>query len=37
MVILPKNRLGRKLFNNLFVYEGTDHPHEGQKPKEIKL
>ena len=35
--MLPKNRLGRKLFNNLFVYEGTDHPHEGQKPKEIKL
>ena len=32
-----KNRLGRKLFNNLFVHEGTDHPHEGQKPKEIKL
>ena len=35
--MLPKNRLGRKLFNNLFVYEGTDHPHEGQKPKELKL
>ena len=35
--MLPKNRLGRKLFNNLFVYEGANHPHEGQKPKEIKL
>lgn len=35
--MLPKNRLGRAIFKNLFVYEGTDHPHEGQKPKEIKI
>lgn len=35
--MLPKSRLGRKLFNNLHVYEGAEHPHEAQKPKEIKL
>ena len=35
--MLPKNRLGRKLFNNMKVYVGTEHPHEAQKPKEIKL
>ena len=35
--MLPKNRLGRALFGNLYVYEGTEHPHEAQKPKEIKL
>ena len=35
--MLPKNRLGRALFNNLFVYEGAEHPHEAQKPAEIKL
>lgn len=35
--MLPKNRLGRKLFNNLFVYTGKEHPHAGQQPKEIKL
>ncbi len=35
--MLPKNRLGRKLFNNLYVYKGTEHPHEAQKPKIIKL
>tara|TARA_B110000438_G_scaffold75895_1_gene75968 strand:+ start:479 stop:925 length:447 start_codon:yes stop_codon:yes gene_type:complete len=35
--MLPKNRLGRELFRNLFVYEDSNHPHEGQKPKEIKL
>ena len=35
--MLPKNRLGRELFRNLSVYNGSDHPHEAQKPKEIKL
>ncbi|NMM49562.1 50S ribosomal protein L13 [Marinigracilibium pacificum] len=35
--MLPKNRLGRKIFSNLYVYAGTEHPHEAQKPKEIKL
>jgi large subunit ribosomal protein L13 len=35
--MLPKNRLGRKLFTNLFVYAGTEHPHVAQQPKEINL
>ncbi len=35
--MLPKNRLGRDLFNNLYVYEGAEHPHQAQNPKEIKL
>ena len=35
--MLPKNRLGRQLFKNLYVYEGSEHPHEAQQPKEIKL
>jgi len=35
--MLPKSKLGSALFKNLFVYEGTEHPHEAQKPKEIKL
>jgi large subunit ribosomal protein L13 len=35
--MLPKNRLGRRLFTNLFVYEGATHPHEAQKPTAIKL
>ena len=35
--MLPKNRLGRQLFRNLFVYEDSKHPHESQKPKEIKI
>jgi large subunit ribosomal protein L13 len=30
--MLPKNRLGRKLFKKLKVYTGGEHPHEAQKP-----
>ncbi len=30
--MLPKNSLGREIFRSLFVYEGTTHPHEAQKP-----
>lgn len=35
--MLPKNRLGRALFNNLHAVEGTEHKFEAQKPKVIKL
>jgi large subunit ribosomal protein L13 len=30
--MLPKNKLGRKLFKKLKVYTGGEHPHEAQKP-----
>ncbi|UII29025.1 50S ribosomal protein L13 [Fulvivirga maritima] len=35
--MLPKGRLGRAIFKNLYVYEGAEHPHEAQQPKEIKF
>ena len=35
--MLPKNRLGNKLINNLFIYAGPEHPHQAQNPKELKL
>ena len=35
--MLPKNRLGRALFGNLYVYTGTEHNHEAQKPNSINL
>ena len=35
--MLPKGPLGRSLLNNLYVYEGTEHPHEAQKPKAIDI
>lgn len=33
--MLPKNRLGRRLFTNLYAYEGTEHNHEAQKPEKL--
>ena len=30
--MLPKNRLGRRLFTKLKVYRGAEHPHAAQKP-----
>ncbi|MEE4116885.1 MAG: 50S ribosomal protein L13 [Marinilabiliaceae bacterium] len=35
--MLPKNRLGRELFRNLYVYEGDAHKHEAQQPRKIEL
>lgn len=35
--MLPKNRLGEKLLNNLYVYDGSEHRHEAQKPKTIEI
>ena len=35
--MLPKGPLGRSLLNNLYIYEGTEHPHEAQKPKTIDI
>lgn len=35
--MLPKNRLGRRLFNNLHVVVGSEHKHEAQKPRSIDL
>ena len=35
--MLPKNKLGRKMYNNLYVYAGAEHKHEAQKPKKFDL
>ncbi len=35
--MLPKNRLGRQMYKKLFVYEGDQHPHTAQQPKELKF
>ncbi len=35
--MLPKTRLGRKQYTNLFVYVGTEHPHDAQQAKSIEL
>jgi len=33
--MLPKNRLGRKMYKKLFVYAGEQHPHTAQQPKTL--
>ena len=35
--MLPKNTLGRKLYTNLKVYQGTAHKHEAQQPQLLNL
>ena len=35
--MLPKNRLGRKLFKKLKVYSGDHHPHEAQQPEVLEI
>ncbi|MEE8392561.1 MAG: 50S ribosomal protein L13, partial [Anaerolineae bacterium] len=35
--MLPKNRLGRRMFKKLKVYAGPDHPHEAQQPEPLEL
>ncbi len=35
--MLPKNRLGSKLFGNLKVYAGSEHKHAAQEPKKLDL
>ena len=33
--MLPKNRLGRKMYKKLYVYVGSEHPHIAQKPQTL--
>ena len=35
--MLPHNRLGRKLFNHLKVYAGSNHPHASQQPQKLEF
>lgn len=35
--MLPKNRLGHKMFKKLKVYAGPTHPHQAQQPKPLEL
>jgi large subunit ribosomal protein L13 len=35
--MLPKNRLGRRIFKKLKVYAGPEHPHQAQQPKALEL
>jgi large subunit ribosomal protein L13 len=35
--MLPKNKLGRKIYGNLHVVVGSEHKYEAQKPKVVDL
>ena len=35
--MLPHTTLGRQQFTKLNVYAGSEHPHEAQKPVELKI
>ena len=35
--MLPKNRLGDKLINNLYIYAGPEHKQQAQNPKPINF
>ncbi len=35
--MLPKGPLGRSLMRNIYIYEGPEHPHQGQSPKAIDI
>lgn len=35
--MMPKNRLSKQIMRNLYVYEGSEHPHAAQQPKTIDL
>src|SRR5262249_32952175 len=35
--MIPRNRLGRQQLRKLKVYAGPEHPHQAQKPEELKV
>jgi len=34
--MIPKNKLGRKMYKNLHVYAGSEHPHYAQQPELVE-
>jgi large subunit ribosomal protein L13 len=35
--MLPRNRLARQQLRKLKIYAGPDHPHQAQKPEELRI
>ncbi len=35
--MMPKNKLGNKMYKKLKVYAGSEHPHEAQQPVPMEL
>jgi large subunit ribosomal protein L13 len=34
--MIPKNKLGRRIFKNLHIYAGPEHPHQAQAPELVE-
>ena len=34
--MIPKTKLGRRIYKNLHVYAGSEHPHQAQQPKLVE-
>ena len=34
--MIPKNKLGRRIYKNLHVYAGSEHPHFAQQPELVE-
>lgn len=35
--MLPHNALGRQMYRKLFVYAGSEHPHQAQQPEVLEV
>ncbi len=35
--MLPRGKMGRKIFQNVKIYAGPEHPHEAQKPEKLEF
>ena len=35
--MLPKSKMGRNILGKLKIYKGTEHPHQAQQPRELKI
>ena len=35
--MLPKNKLGAAILRNCYIYSGSEHDHEAQKPTNLNL
>lgn len=35
--MIPKNKLGSEVYRKLYVYAGTEHPHQAQKPEKLEI
>ena len=35
--MVPGNKLRAQVLKNLFIYAGTEHPHQAQNPKKLEL